>query len=171
MRRTTLAVFTLLVATVLFPVAATAEGPIRVPLPSDPIQFGAGEVCAFPVLLESINNRQTIKIFPDGRQIVTGGLTIRVSRLDANGDPVESTDVVGSGPIFITPNADGTLNVKGTGSTLFFFFAGDLDPEFHFALLHMTGLVEETVNADFTEVLAFEHRGGTTENLCDTLAP
>ena len=39
------------------------------------------------------------------------------------------------------------------------------------ALLAMTGLVEEVLSADFNTVISFAHRAGTTENLCETLAP
>ena len=39
------------------------------------------------------------------------------------------------------------------------------------ALLAMTGLVEEVLSADFNTVISFSHRAGTTENLCETLAP
>ena len=145
---------------------ALAAPPTRTPVPSGPLEFPAGLVCPFPVLLEVVENSQVIKTFADGRQIVTGHFVTRVTNLDTG----EAVIRRNSGPIFITPNGDGTVTVKGTGQTIFYFFPGDLGAGEPGALLFMTGLVVETLPADFSAILSFKHVGGTTENLCITLA-
>jgi len=147
--------------------SALAAPPTRTPVPSGPLEFRGGLVCSFPVLLETVENSQVIKTFADGRQIVTGHYVTRVTNLDTRQAVIRRN----SGPIFVTPNADGTVTVKGAGQTLFFFFPGDLGVGEPGALLFMTGLVVETLPADFSAILSFSHKGGTTENLCTTLAP
>lgn len=146
--------------------AALADPPTREPLVADPLSFGAGEVCSFPLTLSAERNRQQIISFSDGRINIVGSFWTRVTN-DATG---ESIILNTSGPGFITPNPDGTVTLKVTGKSLFYFFPGDLGPGQPGALLNMTGLVVETLPADFSAILSFTHTGGTTENLCETLA-
>jgi hypothetical protein len=105
-------------------------------------------------------------VFSDGRVTVTGAYKARLTNLSTG----EFVDVNAPGPITIVPNPDGTLTVSGRGRTLFFFFPGDLGPGKPGALLYMTGLVVETLTGDFSATLSFRHEGGTTEDLCETLA-
>ena len=165
------ALLALVVLAAAVPAVAASGKPERFPANNPLLTFDAGQVCSFAIRLEPIGDKQVVKVFSNGRVMITGRLSGRISRLDAEGNAVESTTVNVSGPIVLTFNDDGTINVKGTGNTLFFFFPGDLGPGQPGALLSMTGLVEEVVNADFDEIISFSHRGGTTENLCETLAP
>ena len=152
---------------VAFAPPALAAPPDRTPAVAEPITFEAGEVCPFPVSLAPVGDRrQKITTFADGRQIITASFRARVT----NEDTGRSIVVNNSGPASITPNPDGTVTVKVTGRSLFYFFPGDLGPGQPGALLYMTGLVVETLPADFSAILSFTHTGGTTENLCETLA-
>jgi len=162
-----LALLAAIVLSVAFAQPALADPPTREPAVVGPISFAALEVCPFPVSLAPVGDRRPkITTFADGRQIITGFFGARVTN-DATG---ESIVLNNSGPAFITPNPDGTVTVKVTGRSLFYFFPGDLGPGQPGALLNMTGLVVETLPADFSAILSFTHTGGTTENLCETLA-
>lgn len=145
--------------------AALADPPTRDPIPSDPIAFPAGLVCPFPVLLEATFNKQTQITFSSGRMLIVGPFKTRIT----NEDTDESVDLNVPGPIRVEQNPDGTWHVIGTGTTLFYFFLGDLGPGQPGALLYGTGLTEETISADFSTILSYRHVG-TTENLCETLA-
>lgn len=145
--------------------AALADPPTRDPIPSDPIAFPAGLVCPFPILLEVTFNRQTQITFSSGRMLIVGPFKTRIT----NEDTDESVDLNVPGPIRVEQNPDGTWHVIGTGTTLFYFFPGDLGPGQPGALLYGTGLTEETISADFSTILSYRHVG-TTENLCETLA-
>jgi hypothetical protein len=171
MRRLSAALLALAVLAVVAPGIAVSAKPDRTPIGDASITFDPGQVCDFAVRIDPVGNKQVTTTFSDGRQTITGRLSARVSRLDAGGSAVESVTINNSGPIFISPNEDGTVSVKGTGNTLFFFFPGDLGEGEPGALLRMTGLVQEVLPADFSAIISFSHRGGTTENLCETLAP
>ncbi len=155
-----ISLFSLLVAAS----SASATPPTRFPLgPTDGTLEG---VCPFPIGFEDLQNTQVVTVFSDGRSTVTGAYKSRVTNLNTG----EFVDVNAPGPITITPNSDGTLTVTGRGPTLFFFFPGDLGPGKPGALLYMTGRVVERVTGDFSAILSFRHQGGTTEDLCKTLA-
>lgn len=144
--------------------SASATPPVRFPVgPADGTLEG---VCPFAVGFEDLQNTQVITVFSDGRLTVTGAFKSRLTNLSTG----EFVDVNAPGPITIAPNPDGTLTVSGRGPTLFFFFPGDLGPGKPGALLYMTGLVVERVTGDFSAILSFRHNGGTTEDLCETLA-
>jgi hypothetical protein len=140
---------------------AHAEGPIKEPAVLDPVEFPAGLVCEFPVRLEAEANRASIKFFPNGRVVITGFLWTRVTNLTTG----ESISFNTSGPGTFTPNADGSVDLRARGQSLFVFFPGDLGGA---RLLRTTGLIRETLSAD-NVVVAFSHTGGPEENLCDTL--
>lgn len=143
---------------------ASANPPTRFPLgPADGTLEG---VCPFAVGFEDLQNTGVMTVFSDGRVTVTGAYKARLTNLSTG----EFVDVNAPGPITIVPNPDGTLTVSGRGRTLFFFFPGDLGPGKPGALLYMTGLVVETLTGDFSATLSFRHEGGTTEDLCETLA-
>jgi hypothetical protein len=162
--RLSLVVATGLISILTAVATASAAPPTRSPLgPTDGTLEG---VCPFPLGFTDLQNTQVVTVFSDGRTTVTGAYKSRVTNLVTG----KFVDINAPGPITITPNADGTLTVTGRGKTLFFFFPGDLGPGRPGALLHMTGLVVERVSGDFTQILSFQHSGGTTEDLCHTLA-
>ena len=144
--------------------SASADPPTRFPL--GPTNGTLEGVCPFPIGFEDLQNTQVVTVFSDGRMTVTGAFKSRVTNLSTG----EFVDLNAPGPITITPNPDGTLTVRGRGKTLFYFFPGDLGPGEPGALLYMTGFVVERVSGDFSALLSFQHQGGTTEDLCTTLA-
>jgi hypothetical protein len=153
-----------LALTLMLPTTVLAAGPIRQPLDAPDIQVEG--VCPFPFLLHASRNSQTISIFPSGRLFVRGGFATVVTNLDTG----QSLDLPStSGPLTFTTNSDGTTTVKATGINTLFFFPGDLGPGRPGALLLLTGLTIEVVDATGAHVLSFEHHGSST-NLCDVLA-
>lgn len=147
--------------------AALADPPTREPLVLDSVSFGAGEVCTFPLTLSTERNRQQIISFSDGRIKIVGSFWTRIT----NHTTGESIVVNTSGPFFAKSNPDGTETWRGAGRFLWFFFPGDLGPGEPGALLLTTGLSVEIVDLDSTSpILSFTRKGGTTENLCETLA-
>ncbi len=93
-----------LLALFLTPSVALADKPTREPVPAaEPLRFAAGEVCAFPVLIEVPESKTKVLTFTDDsgtplRQLITGKLRLRVTNL-ATG---ESLVVNVSGPGFLT---------------------------------------------------------------------
>jgi hypothetical protein len=165
LRRSWLIAVVVAFAVILAGQPALAKGPIKEPAPADPITFDAGLVCSFPVTLEPVTNRQSIKIFENGRVMINGAFRTRVTN-----ETTGASIVIGnSGPATITENEDGTITLKVRGRSLFFFFPGDLGPGRPGALLYMTGLVVEVAAADFSTIISFSHPHGTTQNLCETL--
>jgi hypothetical protein len=156
-----------LLVVVLSAQVAAAKAPSREPVIQDPVTFRAGDVCSFAVHLENVRGGQTQTTYANGLVRFTGSLWTRVTNLETG----KSITINSSGPATLTTNSDGTVTVKATGPTLFFFFAGDLGPGRDGALLRMTGLVVEVVSADFMHLISFTHPHGTTEDLCRTLLP
>jgi hypothetical protein len=52
---------------------------------------------------------------------------------------------------------------------MWFFFPGDLGAGEPGALILVTGLTVETVNAETGAIIPFSHPQGTTENFCKTM--
>jgi hypothetical protein len=76
-----------------------------------------------------------------------------------------------SGPVFVRPNADGSGRETLTGSSFLAFAAGELGPGSAAMLAYTTGPV--VLQFDLFvggHIVGFSHIGGTTENLCATLA-
>jgi hypothetical protein len=106
-------------------------------------------------------------VYSDGRATVTGNFVARVTNL---ADPAKSIVLEASGPLFFTPNADGTTTVKGTGTNIWFFFPNQTAAGAPGAVYLVRGLSSEVVDAAGTPITGtFTHRG-YIENLCDTLA-
>jgi hypothetical protein len=102
-----------------------------------------------------------------GQETIVGDFVGQITNLAA---PSHSLTLNIPGPLFITPNADGTLTLKGTGRNVFYFFAGELGPGQPGALLLLTGHTTEQFDANFNVVPgSFVHSGGVT-NLCPVLA-
>jgi hypothetical protein len=112
-------------------VAAPATG-----VPPDRFQPGPApdlvieDVCAFPVLLHDVVNTFVIQDFfdQDGnivKEMGTGHILEEVSRLDAQGDPVETITRNISGPGVETFDEDGST-LTGRGPWLLFFLPGEV---------------------------------------------
>ena len=146
--------------------SATADKPVKVPIVIEPLTLTG--VCDFPVGIEAIGaQNQKVTTFADGRVIITGQLTTRATNLD---DPSKSWQGTATGPVFLTPREDGSLDVKGTGVNLFYFFPGNLGEGEPGALFLVKGLSTEQIDANGEVVTGSFVHHGFIENLCVTLA-
>ena len=94
--------------------AAIAAKPVKEPLPtSEPSDFAAGEICPFPLLVETLTNREKSITFSDGSQLITGALKVRLTNLATR----DSILVNASGPSRETVEGD-ILHVVSRGSTV-----------------------------------------------------
>ena len=146
--------------------SAAADKPIKIPVVIEPLTLTG--VCDFPVQLEAIGaQNQKVIVFRDGRTIINGQLTVRATNLD---DPSKTWEGTGSGPIFLDPRPDGSLDVKGTGVNLWYFFPGNLGEGEPGALFLVKGLSTEVIGPDGAVVTGSFVHHGSIENLCTTLA-
>ena len=160
-----LVLFALTASVALIVSAADAAKPTRFPLVAGPLVLTG--VCPFPIEIDIVANRQTVTDFSSGKETILGDFVGRVTNL---ADPTKSLQLNIPGPLFITPNADGTFTLKGTGRNIFYFFANQLGPGEPGALLLLTGKTTELFDAGFNLVPgSFEHSGGV-QNLCPVLA-
>ena len=145
---------------------ALADGPIIEPGPSTTLQFRAGEVCEFPVSVETIVNQSLQKVFLDAsgepeRIILTGQVILRLTNLETGA----SIDVNASGPALIIPHDDGSISLVGHGRGVQWFTPANEEGP---ALLLILGRATLDISAtgeisNFTAV-------GTTQDLCAALA-
>jgi hypothetical protein len=147
---------------------ALAAPPLHEPLDLPPLEFAAGDICDFPILLETTggNIRQTtFAATKDGsvRVLQRGFAMSEVTNL-ASG---ESLTFGGGSRITIMFRADGSVEAWGSGKLFAFYFAGDvgdLGPGVH----SVTGRVTERYGTDGS--LTDATFSGRAENLCDVLA-
>lgn len=143
----------MLVAAIAVPVAA-ADKPVIEPLPAEDFTVPAS-VCGFEVMVEILTNKGKAITFGDGRTMITGALSARLTNLD---DPTRSIVLNIPGP--------GTFEESGvltaTGPWLWFFLPGDLGEGSAPLLAYTTGrvLVDDT---------GFHLLGGSQINLCTVL--
>jgi hypothetical protein len=110
-----------LLAGVLF--VATAVSPAQAAPPTretePPFDFDRSSLfCGFPLRAETLRNNVKITTFSDGRQLVTGGRTVRLSNL-ASGESLVLRDA-GS----VTTNPERTAETL-TGRLVLFLFPGE----------------------------------------------
>jgi hypothetical protein len=151
-----------LLASTLFASSAFAQKPVKEPLVMEPLEFPAGEVCAFPARLETLATNISIKTFPDGRTLITGRSTERVTNL-ASG---ESVDLKTSGSILITPLPNGDERIVARGRTIIYLFARDVGGP---ALFLATGRVDEVLDPEADVITSFR-LSGQRRDLCAELA-
>ena len=150
LRRGTLAF--VLLAGALFAPNAVAQKPVKEPVVSEPLEFGAGEVCAFPTRLETVASNMSSKTFPDGRMLVTGRSTERVTNL-ASG---ESIDLRTGGSALFTPLPNGSLRILLRGRALIYLLPQDVGGP---ALLLARGRVAEVLDTTTNIITSFRLRG------------
>ena len=93
---------------------AIAAKPVKEPLPTpEPSVFAAGEICPFPLLVETVTNREKSITFSDGSQLITGAFKDRLTNL-ATGDSILAN---ASGPARATVEGD-ILHVVSRGASL-----------------------------------------------------
>jgi hypothetical protein len=136
--------------------SALAQKPVKEPFASEPLEFPAGDVCPFPVLIEPVASNQSIKTFPDGRMLVTGRGRERVTNLDSG----ESIVVTTSGSLLITPLPNGDLRLVARGQALFFLLPQDVGGP---GLIRMRGRLVEVLDPEADAITAFRLRGQRTD--------
>ncbi len=158
-----------LLALLLTPTIALADKPTREVLPApESFRFAAGEVCAFPVLIEFPESKNKAVTFTDDsgnpvRQIITGKLRARVTNL-ATG---ESLAVNVSGPAFLTFTESGLATVTLGGRGLLFLRAGIDAPPAGIFLVSGQLVLAIGPEGEVTEIVS---RTGQIQDLCAALA-
>lgn len=104
--------------------AAASQKPTKEPVVQPPDEVIEG-VCPFPVLVETVVNKEKQLTFPDGTMLLTGALKVRVTNQD---DPSESRLLNIPGPAKITPTPGGGVIVEARGPWFWIFFPGQLGP-------------------------------------------
>ena len=127
--------------------AAFSAGPVREPIEFEPMTFAAGEVCPFPVTVDTVVNNEILKDFGD-HLIITGRLVTQVT----NDDTEKSVVLNISGPAKVVFTEDAATQY-GRGLGLNFFFPGDLGPESEGALLWTRGPMIQRFSEEGLEVL------------------
>ena len=145
--------------------AVSARPPTSGP-PTSEFDWTAGDTCAFAVRSEDWSNlrertRGSVTIY-------TGPATSRLTNLDHPDQP--SVTVRTGGMARIESLTDGTRRITAKGTTLFYFFPGDVTPDGGddggWYLIH--GLVRETLSADnFITSLSIQ---GSYRDLCAEIA-
>ncbi len=149
-------------AALLAPGALAQQGPQKEPLENEPLEFAAGEVCPFAVKLEPVANKEMIKTFPNGRQMINGRLTARVTNLDANRSMVVNI----SGPGTFTELENDRLRLVLRGRNLLFSFESDV---LGAGLFLTTGRVVAVLDLATETIVSHQHRGRAID-LCARLA-
>lgn len=152
----------LVLALLLAPGALAQKGPQKEPLPLEPLEFAAGEVCSFAVAIESVANKEVVKTLPGGREAINGRLTLRVTNLDAN----RSVVVNASGPGTITELGDDRIRMVFRGRTLLWSFERDVTGA---GLFLTSGRVVGVLDLATDTVVSQQHRGHAVD-LCARLA-
>ena len=105
---------------------ALGKGPTKEPYPTDPISFGAGEVCQFPIIIDTLDSRAHVLSWPEDAngvslQRVGGYYQNRVTN-DATG---ASVTFKSNGPATFTMYPDGSLDIFARGESLLWFYPGE----------------------------------------------
>jgi hypothetical protein len=161
MRRSILVAFAVAIALLLAGQSARAAAPLRFSLGPVHDTAAAGLVCPFAVSVDTVSINETLTVLANGRVFVTGSSFERVTNLDTG----ESIVVNVSGPFSLT-GQNGVDTFTAEGRNLWRFDQGALGSGEPGALLLTTGLAIYTQSASG---ITFTHKGGTTENLCETL--
>jgi hypothetical protein len=151
-----------LLASTLFASSAFAQKPVKEPYAAEPLEFAAGEVCAFPVRFETIATNASVKTFPNGRTLITGRSTERVTNL-ASG---ESVDLETGGSLLLAPLPNGNQRILARGRTLIFLLPQDVGGP---ALFVATGRVSEVLDLE-TDTITFFRLSGQRRDICAELA-
>ena len=143
-----------------------AGKPDKEPLDAPPLEFAAGDVCDFPLLIETTANKEQLKTFYDRdgnavRQILTGKLRTLVTNLTT----METFAANTSGPGKFIPNAARTLTVIGGGPWLTYLFPSDVTGA---ALWLTKGRIRLEFDADFNVYEAALPHNAT--DVCELLA-
>lgn len=146
------------------PVAAAA--PLREPYDPGTLTFGAGDVCAFELELETIDNRAHQLVFPEDangsvRIKVNGRYLTRATNLESG----ESIVLHAFGPATLLAHPDGSMDISASGQSVLYFFPGDAIEGLWLA----TGRYQAHLSAE--NIITSAHVRGQMLDLCAALAP
>ena len=105
----------------LFALSAFAQKPVKEPVANEPLEFGAGDVCSFPVHILGDGKQNEIQ-FPSGREMIVGHGSTTVTNV-ATGASIELAQ---SGRYVEKFLADGTVKIETNGQILFFLLPQDV---------------------------------------------
>ena len=157
MRRLVVVLLSVVLA-LLFTSAASADKPIKEPLPAEDLTLE--DVCSFDVLVEITVNKEFIKTFSNGRQLITGAFRARVTNLDSEA----SLDLNIPGPGAFVENPDGSATLISHGPWLLWFFPGDLGPGSPGQLFVNNGNFVQTFHADGR--VTIDKQTGSQTDIC-----
>ena len=144
----------------LFALSAFAQKPVKEPVVYDPLEFGAGDVCSFPVHIQGDGKQNQIQ-FPSGREMIVGHGSATVTNV-ATGASIELAQ---SGRYVEKVLADGTVRIETNGQVLFFLLPQDVGgPALTLATGHSVLVYD--INADTVTSL---RSSGRTFDVCTVL--
>jgi hypothetical protein len=153
MHRFAVALATILTSALVTP-AALADKPVREPLPAPPFLIVSGS-CSYDVRIDFLVNKEYIKTYTSGKQLITGRLVVRLTNLSK---PSSTKVVQISGPGKEDVAEPSTFNLSGSSLV---FFPG--------TLLLTRGPVTLTIDAE-GNVTSFTQTSASSVNLCAVLA-
>jgi hypothetical protein len=117
--RRMVAVALFVLAVVMQSSPAHADAPTRIFLDNQPLSFGAGAACSFPVLLTPTVSKEVLQTWTDSdgnpvRALITGNLVVQTTNLLTGASITQES----SGPIDITFNPDGSQDIMFTGRNI-----------------------------------------------------
>ena len=142
-------------ASSLLTLSLFAQKPVKQPFPYEPLEFDAGLVCSFPVLIEGSGN-QSLLSFPSGREMVVGAGNVRVTNT-ATG---QSVVLASSGNLSTRLLPGDTALLTGSGHSLFFLLPQDVTGP---ALIFTTGRIELLYDIATDTVTAVQAKGRTLD--------
>jgi hypothetical protein len=146
-----------------FTAAASGQRPDREPFQMEEGAWAAGDVCDFALEAETVQSNWTLTTFRDGRQVVTGTGTTRLTNVDTG----ESILVRDSGRLTITDISEEETRFDFHGRFVLWFYEGDLPQR---GLFLTTGRVSEVLHWGHDLITSFELQG-QRRDLCAELAP
>lgn len=150
------------VAFAVFAAPASATQPSREPA-QIPDSFTVARICAFPVQVDVLVNREIFTTFSDGTQLITGSLKVRLTNMS---DPGKSAVVNASGPAKLVTLDDGTVVQTGVGLGLQPFPAeASITGNAEFILISGSEVIEFYPDGSFQEVT----RGHVRLDVCAAL--
>ena len=169
MRRIALAGMLASLAIGLVAAPAMATNPKADTPPDSVLEFAAGDVCEFAVMLEGWSNERVRIVQRNGLEttVITGNARTRVTRLDETGGSVL---LVTGGRVAISEPGDDTSRATAHGRTLFYFFPGDQTPAGEGSGLFLViGSVHQTLDLNQNLVTVFD-LAGRYRDICAELA-
>ena len=168
-RATILAAILLLAGVGMGTASAAKPGGVTEPSPSGPIEFGAGDVCTFPVRVDPVIDEVHITTWPakpngDVIQIIAGQLVSVATNLDSNKTLRFDT----SGALRADFHADGTIDVRYGAPSLLWNLAEEPGRDGFWILAR--GSASESYDADFNLTGQRLPGGGALVDLCAALS-